>query len=129
MSRSYKRTPVLKCCGDKKYGKRQANKKVRRSDKSVLYRGKQYRKLYESWDINDVIVFWSKNEAEKSGMFDVWKKVVLSKVEGCLFDKYVICSVGVAVKMLLLLGRARVFLRQENRALFGLKGQNKGQAF
>lgn len=74
MSRSYKRTPILKCCGDKKYGKRQANKKVRRSDKSVLYRGKQYRKLYESWDINDVILFWTRHEAEKDGELDVWKK-------------------------------------------------------
>ena len=67
MSRSYKKTPVMKCCGDRRYEKRQANKKV-------LYRGKQYRKLYESWDINDVIVFWSRNDAKKSGELDVWKK-------------------------------------------------------
>lgn len=64
----------MKCCGDKKYGKRQANRKVRRSDNSMLYRGKQYRKLYESWDINDVISFWTKNEAEKDGRLDDWKK-------------------------------------------------------
>ena len=74
MSRSYKKTPVMKCCGDRRYEKRQANKKVRRSDKTVLYRGKQYRKLYESWDINDVIVFWSRNDAKKSGELDVWEK-------------------------------------------------------
>jgi len=79
MSRSYKRTPVMKCCGDSRYGKRQANKKVRRSDKSVLYKRKQYRKVYESWDINDVVLYWSKRDAEKSGELDDWKKYYYRK--------------------------------------------------
>lgn len=79
MSRSYKRTPVMKCCGDSRYGKRQANKKVRRSDKSVLYKRKQYRKVYDSWDINDVVLYWSKRDAEKSGELDDWKKYYYRK--------------------------------------------------
>lgn len=74
MSRSYKKTPIIKCCGDKRYGKRQANKKVRRSDRTVLLKGKQYRKLYETWDINDMIQFWSRREAERRGELDIWKK-------------------------------------------------------
>jgi len=74
MSRSYKKTPIIKYCGDKRYGKRQANKKVRRLDRTVLLKGKQYRKLYETWDINDVIQFWSRREAERCGELDIWKK-------------------------------------------------------
>lgn len=64
----------MKCCGDSRYGKHQANRKVRRSDKNVLYRRKQYRKLYESWDINDVIQFWSKEDAIRTGRLEDWKK-------------------------------------------------------
>ncbi|MFG6369225.1 MAG: hypothetical protein K1W16_12535 [Lachnospiraceae bacterium] len=79
MSRSYKRIPIKKCCGDRQYGKRQANKKVRRSNKSVLYNRKQYRKLYETWDINDVIVYWSRREAERDGELDIWKKYYYRK--------------------------------------------------
>jgi len=74
MSRSYKKTPIVKSVGDKKYHKRQANKKVRRSNPNVLLKGKQYRKLYETWDINDVILFWSRTDAERRGELDIWNK-------------------------------------------------------
>ena len=79
MSRSYRKTPIIKCCGDKKYGKRQANKKVRRSYQNVLWKGKQYRKLYETWDINDVIQYWSRRDAEMHGELDIWKKYYYRK--------------------------------------------------
>lgn len=64
MSRSYKHTPVYK--GDKsgKYGKRCANKKVRRKAKQKSYdlaAGKSnfYRREYESWlNLRDYPEIW-----------------------------------------------------------------------
>lgn len=56
MSRSYKHTPVYK--NKIKYGKRCANKKVRRDAKQKPYdaiggKSNLYRKEYESWEICD----------------------------------------------------------------------------
>lgn len=62
MSRSYKKTPIAK---DNKRGrriaKRMAAKKVRKSQD--VPNGKQYRKVYEPWDIYDYISRWSKKDA------------------------------------------------------------------
>lgn len=58
MNRSYKHTPVCKGCKSKKYGKRCANRKIRRGAKRKPYdsaarKSNLYRKKYESWDICD----------------------------------------------------------------------------
>ena len=62
MSRSYKHHPI---CTDRRNGakwwKRQANRKVRHH-KDVL-NGKSYRKVYDSWEIHDHIIYESRNDA------------------------------------------------------------------
>lgn len=63
MSRSYKHTPVCKDNNkSKKYGKKLANRKVRREAKRRSYdsaagKSNQYRREYESWDVCDYR-FW-----------------------------------------------------------------------
>lgn len=52
MSRSYKHTPSCKAEKSCKWGKRQANKRVRKF-KGDLGNGKLYKKLYCSWEICD----------------------------------------------------------------------------
>ncbi|MCT4584441.1 MAG: hypothetical protein N4A54_05895 [Peptostreptococcaceae bacterium] len=76
MSRSYKKTPVLKDSGDNKWVKRQASKSVRRY-KYIIKSGSSYKKLYCSYNICDYRFFrpwavyvekeysYSKNEWEK----------------------------------------------------------------
>lgn len=55
MSRSYKKYPRVKCEKSCKYGKRLANKYVRRYLKqgNMLSNGCEYKKLYQSADICD----------------------------------------------------------------------------
>lgn len=55
MSRSYKKTPVVKDHESGKWGKNQANRKVRRC-KNVIANGKAYRKVYNPWDIHDCVI-------------------------------------------------------------------------
>ncbi|MCT4618704.1 MAG: hypothetical protein N4A62_04870 [Marinisporobacter sp.] len=55
MSRSHKKNPVLKDSGSKEWIKRQATKAVRRY-KGTIQNGSSYKKLFESWKINDHIV-------------------------------------------------------------------------
>lgn len=63
MSRSFRHTPMLKDSGRHKwFYKRQANKKVRKTDCS---NGKFYKKVFESWDMCDW-KFWIKNKNKKS---------------------------------------------------------------
>lgn len=50
MSRSFKHVPIIKDGTCKKYGKRYANKKVRKSD---IDNGGAYKKVYESYNICD----------------------------------------------------------------------------
>ncbi len=78
MSRSRKKTPIGKDSGSKKWAKRQANKKVRKT--KGLFSGKDYKKLYESWDINDYICYYSRAEAiedwyreEQDDKFPGWR--------------------------------------------------------
>lgn len=55
MSKSYKKTPTIKYGG--KGNKRFANKKVRKY-KGQIQNGKSYKKLYQSWDINDIVSYY-----------------------------------------------------------------------
>lgn len=76
MSRSYKKNPIWKCCGDTKWGKRQANHKVRRCKyNDIPLRGKGYKKLYESWDIVDYIMRWTWKDCLRW-----WKKGLYPKI-------------------------------------------------
>lgn len=50
MSRSYKKTPIIKDNTYSKFGKKYANKRVRKSD---LGNNGNYKKLYEQYDISD----------------------------------------------------------------------------
>lgn len=58
MSRSYKKVSVYKDndgAGKKKRMKRQANKVVRKT--AGLFKGNQYQKLFNSWDISDFTIY------------------------------------------------------------------------
>ena len=52
MSKSRRRTPIVKDHNSGKFGKRQANKKVRR-EKDFSKNGKAYKKLFNTWNIHD----------------------------------------------------------------------------
>lgn len=58
MGKSYKKNPVFKDnVKVSKLLKRQANKKVRRYLKNdILSNGKSYRKVFNPWDIHDIII-------------------------------------------------------------------------
>lgn len=78
MSRSYKKTPVLKegrnKAGSKKYWKKRAHKKERRT-KELGNKSNYYRKVYESWDICDYRFFHEKNvDMDADEVLD-WEKV------------------------------------------------------
>lgn len=62
MSRSVKKHPVVKDGDSGVFGKKLANKKVRRTE-DVPMKGKGYRKIFESWDIHDYVNRWTKEEA------------------------------------------------------------------
>lgn len=64
MSRSYKKVPIVKDNPkSSKWYKNQANRKVRRGNFDFPKKSKSYRKCYESWDIHDYIIHFSKKEA------------------------------------------------------------------
>jgi hypothetical protein len=54
MSRSFKHNGWIQDQSCKKFGKRSANQKVRRTKDNLI--GKSYRKLYQSWDIADYVL-------------------------------------------------------------------------
>ena len=54
MSRSYKKTPVVKDGKSGRIGKRFASRKVRRY-KGKIPKGCFYKKIYESWNIHDYV--------------------------------------------------------------------------
>ena len=56
--------PICKDHPTGKWGKKQANKAVRRNKNSSL-KGKSYKKVYDSWDIHDYISFYPKEQAIK----------------------------------------------------------------
>jgi len=67
MSRSYRKTPIVKDNGkSKKEAKAHANRTVRRRLKDPDYEiadGKAYRKEVESWGIADCISYWTEEQA------------------------------------------------------------------
>ena len=65
MSRSYKKYPCSKDGGPTrvKFTKREANKKVRRTDN--IPSGKSYRRVFEPYDIHDYINYWPWAEAKE----------------------------------------------------------------
>ena len=59
LSRSYKKYPSCKCEKSCKFGKKQANRKVRHFLQDIPSGG-SYKKLYDSWDICDFkVVYFS----------------------------------------------------------------------
>ena len=83
MSRSYKKTPIVKDGGkSSKKSKRLANKKVRRNTDKLAIKGKSYKKIYNSWDINDYISYWSEKDAIK----DWYEEETLAKMLGVLVE-------------------------------------------
>lgn len=65
MSRSYRKTPILKETGKKKK-RTLANRKVRRKLNNPNYEladGRAYKKVFESWDISDYVTRLTLNEA------------------------------------------------------------------
>lgn len=60
MSRSYKKHSIVKDPA-RKYMKRFANKKVRRT--KDIPSGKAYRKVFETWNISDFRWIWTKEDA------------------------------------------------------------------
>lgn len=74
MSRSFKKTPISKSAGYGAYGKKVANRKVRHARINVLANRKSYRKMYETWNINDCITWWTREDAERCKMIDEWER-------------------------------------------------------
>lgn len=67
MSRSYKKNPISKDGGrSSKRAKTYANHSFRQNPEDCPVKGSLYRKHYESWDINDYVVRWSKEDAIKA---------------------------------------------------------------
>ena len=72
MSRSIKKTPILKDGGrSSKWGKRQANKAIRRYEDEIP-NGGAYKKLFESMEINDYICYWTEEDAK--AQYYMWKR-------------------------------------------------------
>ena len=76
MSRSFKKTPIYKDGGYQSDGKRIANRKVRRAPNVTFSTGKRklYKKIYETWDINDYVIRWTRRDAEKIGRLKEWER-------------------------------------------------------
>ena len=76
MSRSFKKTPIYKDGGYQSDGKRIANRKVRRApnDTFSTVKRKLYKKIYETWDINDYVIRWTRRDAEKIGRRKEWER-------------------------------------------------------
>lgn len=89
MSRSYKKFPCVKDSGNsKKFAKRSANKRVRQTNE--IQSGKQYKKVYCSWNICDwkqvetlreylkfadyMDVLYPKQSKTRSELINEWKK-------------------------------------------------------
>lgn len=79
MSRSYKKTPVCKEGNrSKKWGKRKANRKVRKTT-GLGGKSNLYRKAYESWNICDYRTFKERDVNMKEKDLNFWKKWYLRK--------------------------------------------------
>lgn len=86
MSRSYRHTPILKDGGkSSKKNKQLANRYVRRvinRNPALRLKGKQYKRLYETWEINDYTTRFTEKEAinyyykmfSSNRYWDIWFK-------------------------------------------------------
>lgn len=76
MSRSYKKTPYITDGVAKHTSQRKklANKKVRRNIKKLFKKGKNYKKIYDSYDIHDWISRWTWEEAKKEYETNPWPR-------------------------------------------------------
>lgn len=63
MSRSIKKNPICKSGNNSRYGKRLANKKVRRTLIDMPQKSKAYKKVYESYNITDYVCRWTFRDA------------------------------------------------------------------
>lgn len=63
MSRSRKRNPIHTDGRSGKVGKKLANRKVRRALTEYPPKSKNYKKEFESYDIHDWVLRWTKEEA------------------------------------------------------------------
>ena len=63
MSRSYKKTPIIKYGGYSKYGKKLANHKWRKTQEANYNIKSLYKRNYLSYNINDVVDMWTKEDA------------------------------------------------------------------
>lgn len=75
MSRSYKKTPIIKYAPSSKRGgtkkvKRCANKSVRRGEYG---NGMQYKRAYEQWDIHDIVDRSTWKDAQNWSWFPTFK--------------------------------------------------------
>ena len=82
MSKSFKKTPIVKCSSSnwRRFAKKEANKSVRRN-KEIIPKGKAYRKIYNSFDIDDY-VFYMPYDIKGSLFYDSkekWEKVYKRK--------------------------------------------------
>lgn len=71
MSRSYKKTPVLKSnCG---FSKKMANRKVRRT--KDVFSGTYYKKVFDSYDICEYLFYNNWNSARKKHESEILKVI------------------------------------------------------
>ena len=63
MSRSRKKNPVFTDRRSGRVGKKLANRRVRRALVALPRKSKAYKKQFESWDIHDYVIRWTKEEA------------------------------------------------------------------
>lgn len=77
LSRSYKKTPVVKdgCnkAGSRKYWKRQAHKKERKTE-DLGNKSNNYRKVFDSWNICDYRFYEEKEVGMDEGQHHFWEK-------------------------------------------------------
>lgn len=82
MSRSIKKTPIFKNSNQKyrKIAKRQANIKIRRK-RCYIPSGKYYKKLYNSYDIDEYVSYcpYLRFEIKYKNRLEYWKKYYLRK--------------------------------------------------
>ena len=93
MSRSYKKIPIHKSHDGGKWTKRMASKAVRREPDTPL-NGGNYKKIFNSWELNDWVTYWPIEDAIETyysspyylSRFDTlekfliyWKKSMLRK--------------------------------------------------
>lgn len=90
MGKSRKKTPIVKERDSAKYWKKVANKKVRKisMDYLVSSKSKDYKKVYDSWNIQDYAIYCSLKQMlsnrenggySKSEIIEYWKKVFFRK--------------------------------------------------